>query len=137
MFNVHSAGRPRQTRRIHNGPRACPHARFYECWYAGGHKRCALDAGDLKTVGCQVELSNTYHLHIRPGDEIVRALGGLHKFMAWDGPILTDSGGFQIFSLAGLRKISEDGVTFSSHVDGRRIFHVAGGLHADTGQSWL
>ncbi len=82
----------------------------------------ALDAGDLKTVGCQVELSNTYHLHIRPGDEIVRAMGGLHKFMAWDGPILTDSGGFQIFSLAGLRKISEDGVTFSSHVDGRRIF---------------
>ena len=82
----------------------------------------ALDAGDLKTVGCQVELSNTYHLHIRPGDEVVRAMGGLHKFMAWDGPILTDSGGFQIFSLAGLRKISEDGVTFSSHVDGRRIF---------------
>ena len=82
----------------------------------------ALSADDLKDVGCQVELSNTYHLHIRPGDEIVREQGGLHNFMAWDGPILTDSGGFQIFSLAGLRKINEDGVTFSSHVDGRRIF---------------
>ena len=82
----------------------------------------ALSADDLKTVGCQVELSNTYHLHIRPGDDIIRAQGGLHKFMAWDGPILTDSGGFQIFSLAGLRKITEDGVAFASHVDGRRIF---------------
>jgi queuine tRNA-ribosyltransferase len=82
----------------------------------------ALSADDLKDVGCQVELSNTYHLHIRPGDDIVRSQGGLHKFMGWDGPILTDSGGFQIFSLAGLRKITEDGVTFASHVDGRRIF---------------
>ncbi len=82
----------------------------------------ALSADDLKTVGCQVELSNTYHLHIRPGDDIIRNQGGLHKFMGWDEPILTDSGGFQIFSLAGLRKISEDGVTFASHVDGRRIF---------------
>ncbi len=82
----------------------------------------ALSADDLKRIGCQIELSNTYHLHIRPGDDIIRAQGGLHKFMSWDGPILTDSGGFQIFSLAGLRKITEDGVTFSSHVDGRRIF---------------
>lgn len=82
----------------------------------------ALSAGDLKEIGCQVELSNTYHLHVRPGDELVRDLGGLHRFMTWDGPILTDSGGFQIFSLAKLRKITEEGVTFNSHVDGRRIF---------------
>lgn len=82
----------------------------------------ALSAADLKTIGCQVELSNTYHLHLRPGDELVRDIGGLHKFMTWDGPILTDSGGFQIFSLASLRKISEDGVKFNSHIDGRHIF---------------
>ncbi|HHT17161.1 MAG TPA: tRNA guanosine(34) transglycosylase Tgt [Papillibacter sp.] len=82
----------------------------------------ALSAEDLERIGCQVELSNTYHLHVRPGDTLIRQLGGLHKFMAWDKPILTDSGGFQIFSLAGLRKITEEGVTFSSHVDGRRIF---------------
>lgn len=82
----------------------------------------ALSAEDLKTIGCQVELSNTYHLHLRPGDELVRDMGGLHKFMTWDGPILTDSGGFQIFSLASLRKISEDGVKFNSHIDGRHIF---------------
>ena len=82
----------------------------------------ALSAVDLKTIGCQVELSNTYHLHLRPGDELVRDMGGLHKFMTWDGPILTDSGGFQVFSLARLRKIKEEGVTFASHLDGRRIF---------------
>ena len=82
----------------------------------------ALSAHDLKDIKCQIELSNTYHLHLRPGDEVVRALGGLHKMMGWDGPILTDSGGFQVFSLAGLRKIAEEGVTFASHVDGRRIF---------------
>ena len=82
----------------------------------------ALSSSDLKTVGCQVALTNTYHLHVRPGDELIRSLGGLHRFMTWDGPILTDSGGFQIFSLAGLRKIKEEGVTFQSHVDGRRIF---------------
>lgn len=82
----------------------------------------ALSAADLKTIGCQVELSNTYHLHLRPGDELVREMGGLHRFMTWDGPILTDSGGFQIFSLASLRKISEDGVKFNSHIDGRHIF---------------
>ena len=82
----------------------------------------ALSAQDLKDVGCQVALSNTYHLHLRPSDELIASLGGLHKFMAWDGPILTDSGGFQIFSLAKLRKITEEGVAFSSHIDGRKIF---------------
>ncbi len=82
----------------------------------------ALSARDLKEIGCQVELSNTYHLHVRPGDQLVKEMGGLHRFMTWDGPILTDSGGFQIFSLAKLRKISEEGVKFNSHVDGRHIF---------------
>ncbi len=82
----------------------------------------ALSAADLKIIGCQVELSNTYHLHLRPGDELVRDMGGLHKFMTWDSPILTDSGGFQSFSLASLRKISEEGVKFNSHIDGRHIF---------------
>ena len=81
-----------------------------------------VSALDLKEVGCQIELSNTYHLHLRPGDGIVRQIGGLHKFMNWDGPILTDSGGFQVFSLASLRKVREEGVTFASHIDGRRIF---------------
>ena len=82
----------------------------------------AVSTEDLQTIGTQVELSNTYHLHVRPGDEVVKKLGGLHKFMVWDKPILTDSGGFQVFSLAGLRKIKEEGVTFHSHVDGRLIF---------------
>lgn len=82
----------------------------------------ALSAEDLARIGCQVELSNTYHLHIRPGDELIKRLGGLHRFMTWNGPILTDSGGFQIFSLASLRKITEEGVSFNSHVDGRHIF---------------
>ena len=82
----------------------------------------AVSALDLKELKCQIELSNTYHLHLRPGDEVVKALGGLHKMMDWDGPILTDSGGFQVFSLAGLRKIKEEGVTFASHLDGHRIF---------------
>jgi queuine tRNA-ribosyltransferase len=82
----------------------------------------ALSACDLETIGTQVELSNTYHLHVRPGDELIRSQGGLHRFMTWNGPILTDSGGFQIFSLSGLRKISEEGVKFASHVDGRHIF---------------
>ena len=82
----------------------------------------ALSGADLSTIGCQVALSNTYHLHLRPGDELIRSLGGLHAFMAWDGPILTDSGGFQIYSLAGLRKITEEGAEFSSHIDGRRVF---------------
>ena len=82
----------------------------------------AVSAHDLVDIGCQIELSNTYHLHLRPGDDVVRALGGLHKFMDWSGPILTDSGGFQVFSLASLRKIREEGVYFSSHIDGRKIF---------------
>ena len=82
----------------------------------------AVSSLDLKEIGCQGELCNTYHLHLRPGDKIIKQLGGLHKFMNWDGPILTDSGGFQVFSLAGLRRISEEGVTFASHIDGRRIF---------------
>lgn len=82
----------------------------------------ALSAEDLKEIGCQVALSNTYHLHLRPGDEVVRAMGGLHKFMNWDRPILTDSGGFQVFSLTAINKIREEGVTFASHIDGRRIF---------------
>lgn len=81
-----------------------------------------LSSYDLKEIGCQIELSNTYHLHLRPGDEIVRQMGGLHRFMNWEGPILTDSGGFQVFSLASLRKIKEEGVYFSSHIDGRKIF---------------
>lgn len=81
-----------------------------------------VSAHDLKDIKCQIELSNTYHLHLRPGDDVVKALGGLHKMMDWDGPILTDSGGFQVFSLSGLRKITEEGVTFASHIDGRRIF---------------
>lgn len=82
----------------------------------------AVSSMDLKEIGCQVELSNTYHLHLRPSDKVVRQMGGLHKFMNWDRPILTDSGGFQVFSLAGLRKIQEEGVYFSSHIDGKRIF---------------
>ncbi|MDP4087978.1 MAG: tRNA guanosine(34) transglycosylase Tgt [Bacillota bacterium] len=82
----------------------------------------AVSSVDLKEIGCQVELSNTYHLHLRPGDKVVSELGGLHKFMNWDRPILTDSGGFQVFSLAGMRKIKEEGVTFNSHIDGRQIF---------------
>ncbi len=81
-----------------------------------------LSAADLKDIGCQVELSNTYHLYVRPGDELIKSLGGLHKFMTWDGPILTDSGGFQVFSLTSLRQIKEEGVHFHSHVDGRKLF---------------
>ena len=82
----------------------------------------ALDADDLKALSCQIMLCNTYHLHVRPGDTLIRDLGGLHAFTGWQGPILTDSGGFQVFSLAGLRRIREDGVTFASHVDGKRLF---------------
>ena len=82
----------------------------------------ALSAKDLKDIGCQVELSNTYHQHLRPGHQLIKECGGLHKFMTWDGPILTDSGGFQVFSLASLRKIKEEGVTFASHIDGHKIF---------------
>ena len=81
-----------------------------------------ISSYDLKDLHCQVELCNTYHLHVRPGDDLIYRMGGLHKFMGWDGPILTDSGGFQVFSLATLRKIKEEGVTFASHIDGRKIF---------------
>ncbi len=82
----------------------------------------AVSTEDLHEIGTQIELSNTYHLHVRTGDKLIKELGGLHKFMVWDRPILTDSGGFQVFSLAGLRKIKEEGVTFNSHIDGRKIF---------------
>ncbi len=82
----------------------------------------AVSSMDLLDIGCQVELSNTYHLHLRPGDKLIRKMGGLHKFMNWKGPILTDSGGFQVFSLAKIRKIKEEGVYFNSHIDGSKIF---------------
>lgn len=82
----------------------------------------AVSTKDLEEIGTQIQLSNTYHLHVRPGDEIIRKMGGLHKFMVWERPILTDSGGFQVFSLKGLRKIKEEGVYFQSHIDGRKIF---------------
>ncbi|MCI8464347.1 MAG: tRNA guanosine(34) transglycosylase Tgt [Lachnospiraceae bacterium] len=82
----------------------------------------AVATADLEQIGTQIELSNTYHLHVRPGDQVVKKLGGIHKFMSWEKPVLTDSGGFQVFSLAGLRKIKEEGVYFNSHVDGRKIF---------------
>ena len=82
----------------------------------------AVSAEDLKTLGCQIMLSNTYHLHVRPGDRLIKDCGGIHPFTTWQGPVLTDSGGFQVFSLAGLRHIDEEGVTFASHVDGKRIF---------------
>ena len=82
----------------------------------------AVSSMDLKEIGCQVELSNTYHLHLRPTDKVVRELGGLHEFMNWDRPILTDSGGFQVFSLSAMRKIKEEGVYFNSHIDGKKIF---------------
>ena len=82
----------------------------------------AVSTDDLHEIGTQIELSNTYHLHVRTGDELIKELGGLHRFMVWDRPILTDSGGFQVFSLAGLRRIREEGVTFHSHIDGRKIF---------------
>ena len=95
----------------------------------------AVSTADLEQIGTQVELSNTYHLHVRPGDQIIKQMGGLHKFMSWNKPILTDSGGFQVFSLAGLRKIKEEGVTFRSHIDGHKIF--MGGKHADPVESGI
>ncbi len=108
------------------GEFTCPHGTVQTPVFMNvgtqGAIKGAVSALDLKEIGCQVELSNTYHLHLRPGDRVVRELGGLHTFMHWDGPILTDSGGFQVFSLAGLRKIKEEGVTFASHIDGRKIF---------------
>ena len=108
------------------GEFTCPHGTVQTPVFMNvgtqGAIKGALSAADLETIGTQVELSNTYHLHLRPGDEVVKQMGGLHKFMTWDGPILTDSGGFQVFSLAGLRKIKEEGVTFASHLDGHKIF---------------
>jgi len=104
----------------------CPHGTVQTPVFMNVGTQAAIKGGlsaeDLKNIGCQIELSNTYHLHLRPGDETIKKLGGLHKFMTWDGPILTDSGGFQVFSLSGLRKIKEEGVTFASHLDGHRIF---------------
>ena len=108
------------------GEFTCPHGTVQTPVFMNvgtqGAIKGALSAADLEKIGTQVELSNTYHLHLRPGDETVKAMGGLHKFMTWSGPILTDSGGFQVFSLAQLRKIKEEGVTFASHLDGHRIF---------------
>ncbi|MGH7633312.1 MAG: tRNA-guanine transglycosylase, partial [Gemmatimonadaceae bacterium] len=89
-----------------------------------------LDPGEVRAAGAQMILANTYHLHLRPGEAVVRAMGGLHRFMGWDGPILTDSGGFQVFSLEGLRKVTEEGVEFRSHVDGSRRFFTPEGVIA-------
>ena len=112
--------------RARRGIFTCPHGTVQTPVFMNvgtqGAIKGAVSAHDLKEIGCQVELSNTDHLHLRPGDTLVREMGGLHRFMGWDGPILTDSGGFQVFSLSGLRKIEEAGVTFASHIDGRRIF---------------
>ena len=84
--------------------------------------RGGVSTDDLREIGCQVELSNTYHLHIRPGDRLIYQMGGIHKFFNWDRPVLTDSGGFQVFSLAKLRRIKEEGVNFNYHIDGKKIF---------------
>ena len=123
MFTVHDITPQGRARR---GTFTCPHGTVQTPVFMNVGTQAAikgaLSAEDLQTIHCQIELSNTYHLHVRPGDELIRDLGGLHRFMTWDGPILTDSGGFQIFSLAQLRKIREEGVSFNSHVDGRHIF---------------
>ena len=116
----------RQEGRARRGVFTCPHGTVQTPVFMNvgtqGAIKGAVSARDLKEIGCQIELSNTYHLHLRPGDRTVKELGGLHQFMGWDGPFLTDSGGFQVFSLACLRKIKEEGVYFSSHIDGRKIF---------------
>ena len=116
----------RQEGRARRGIFKCPHGTVQTPVFMNvgtqGAIKGAVSAFDLKEIGCQVELSNTYHLHLRPGDDVVKQMGGLHRYMQWDGPMLTDSGGFQVFSLSGLRKIKEEGVTFASHIDGRRIF---------------
>lgn len=112
--------------RARRGEFTCPHGTVQTPVFMNvgtqGAIKGALSAADLEKIGTQVELSNTYHLHLRPGDKLVHDMGGLHKFMTWNGPILTDSGGFQVFSLSSLRKIKEEGVYFSSHIDGRKIF---------------
>ncbi|MEG0036264.1 MAG: tRNA guanosine(34) transglycosylase Tgt, partial [Oscillospiraceae bacterium] len=121
MFKViKSEGRARR------GEFSCPHGTVQTPVFMNVGTQGAIKGGvaapELKDLGCQIELSNTYHLHVRPGDDLIARRGGLHKFICWDRPILTDSGGFQIFSLAELRKITEAGVNFNSHVDGRKIF---------------
>ena len=112
--------------RARRGEFTCPHGTVQTPVFMNvgtqGAIKGALSAEDLEQIGTQIELSNTYHLHLRPGDKVVRDMGGLHKFMTWNGPILTDSGGFQVFSLSSLRKIKEEGVYFASHIDGRKIF---------------
>ena len=121
MFQLHSA-----ERRARRGSYQTPHGLIQTPVFMNVGTQAAIKGGlsgdDLKEIGCQVELSNTYHLHLRPGEDVVRGQGGLHRFMRWDGPILTDSGGFQVFSLAKLRNIAEEGVTFASHIDGRGVF---------------
>lgn len=116
----------KQEGRARRGEFTCPHGTVQTPVFMNVGTQAAIKGGlsakDLRSIGCQVELSNTYHLHVRPGDDVIRQMGGLHKFMGWDGPILTDSGGFQVFSLAGLRKITEEGVRFAAHTDGHRIF---------------
>ena len=115
----------KQEGRARRGEFTCPHGTVQTPVFMNVGTQAAIKGGlsakDLRNIGCQVELSNTYHLHVRPGDDVIRQMGGLHKFMRWDGPILTDSGGFQVFSLAGLRKITEEGVRFAAHTDGHRI----------------
>lgn len=112
--------------RARRGEFTCPHGTVQTPVFMNvgtqGAIKGALSAADLEKIGTQVELSNTYHLHLRPGEKVVKQMGGLHKFMTWDGPILTDSGGFQVFSLSSLRKIKEEGVYFASHIDGHKIF---------------
>lgn len=121
MFKVLS-----QQGHARRGEFSCPHGTVQTPVFMNVGTQAAIKGGiaapELRELGCQIELSNTYHLHVRPGDELIKRMGGLHSFMAWDGPILTDSGGFQIFSLAKLRKIKEEGVYFNSHVDGKHIF---------------
>ena len=116
----------KQEGRARRGEFTCPHGTVQTPVFMNVGTQAAIKGGlsakDLRDIGCQVELSNTYHLHVRPGDDVIRQMGGLHKFMRWDGPILTDSGGFQGFSLAGLRKITEEGGRFAAHTDGHRIF---------------
>ena len=116
----------KQEGKARRGEFTCPHGTVQTPVFMNVGTQAAIKGGlsaeDLEKIGTQVELSNTYHLHLRPGDTVVKEQGGLHKFMTWNGPILTDSGGFQVFSLAGLRKIREEGVTFASHLDGHKIF---------------
>ncbi|MBP0979758.1 MAG: tRNA guanosine(34) transglycosylase Tgt [Oscillospiraceae bacterium] len=116
----------KQSKRVRRGVLKTVHGKVQTPAFMNVGTSAAIKGGvsslDLKNIDCQVELCNTYHLHIRPGDEVIKSLGGLHKFMNWDGPILTDSGGFQVFSLGNLRKIKEEGVYFSSHIDGKKIF---------------